>query len=72
MRYLSTRGGQPVSAAVAIVSGISPSGGLYVPEAFPHEDLSDLYGKGATYQETAFRIMHPYLPETGEEKLRTS
>lgn len=70
MRYLSTRGGQPVSAAGAIVSGISPSGGLYVPEAFPHEDLSDLYGKGATYQEAAFRIMHPYLPETGEEKLR--
>ena len=42
MKYLSTRGGQPVSAAQAIVSGISPSGGLYVPEEFPHIDLSDL------------------------------
>ena len=35
MRYLSTRGGEPVRAAEAIVRGISPSGGLYVPEEYP-------------------------------------
>ncbi|MEA4870815.1 Threonine synthase [bioreactor metagenome] len=62
MRYLSTRGGDPVSAAEAIVRGISPSGGLYVPEEYPKIDVAD--GVRGGYLATAHRVMKAYLSET--------
>ncbi len=68
MRYLSTRGGEPVGAAEAIVRGISPSGGLYVPETYPKIEV-DSSARGS-YQSTALRIMRAYLPEMNEKKLR--
>ena len=42
MKYLSTRGGEAVTAAQAIVQGISPTGGLYVPSSFPQLDIKSL------------------------------
>ncbi len=36
MQYFSTRGlDERVSAAEAIIRGLAPDGGLYVPENFP-------------------------------------
>ncbi|MEG1525140.1 MAG: threonine synthase [Clostridia bacterium] len=70
MRYLSTRGGETVSAAEAIVSGISPSGGLYVPEDFPLLNVASLIGKGYDYRQIACKVMRPYLPDTEEHTLR--
>lgn len=36
MRYISTRGqSPPVTVAAALLSGLAPDGGLYLPEAFP-------------------------------------
>jgi threonine synthase len=67
MRYLSTRGGDAVCAARAIVSGISPSGGLYVPESYPKIEFD--HQKRGSYQATALRIMRAYLPETDEKRL---
>jgi len=67
MQYLSTRGGEPVGAARAIVRGISPSGGLYVPEEYPKIEASN--SKRGSYQATALRIMRAYLPETDEQRL---
>lgn len=67
MRYLSTRGGEPVSAAEAIVRGISPSGGLYVPESFPR--VEPLFHDAGDYLSTALRIMRVYLPETDDRLL---
>ncbi|MEN6338794.1 MAG: threonine synthase, partial [Clostridiaceae bacterium] len=64
MRYLSTRGGEPVRAAEAIVRGISPSGGLYVPEEYPIIKAES--GERGSYQATALNIMRAYLPETDE------
>ena len=58
MRYLSTRGGDAVSAAQAIVMGISPSGGLFVPESFPKLDPASLSGN---YRADAFKVMSLYL-----------
>ena len=69
MRYLSTRGGEPVTAAQAILSGISGSGGLYVPEFFPALDPTELSGKGLDYRAIACRVMKPYLPDTTEDAL---
>lgn len=68
MRYLSTRGGEPVSAAEAIVRGISPSGGLYVPESYPK--VLPSFQKTVDYRETALRILRAYLPQTDEAQLR--
>ena len=67
MRYLSTRGGEPVRAAEAIVRGISPSGGLYVPEAYPEVNVET--GERGSYQATALRIMQAYFPEAEESAL---
>jgi len=68
MRYLSTRGGDSVSAAEAIVRGISPSGGLYVPESYP--SVSPDSRGNASYMDVALRVMRGYLPETDEAQLR--
>ena len=68
MRYFSTRGGEPVSAAQAIVRGISPSGGLYVPESYP--SVEPAAQADASYLDTALRVMRGYLPETDETLLR--
>ena len=67
MRYLSTRGGDPVSAAEAIVRGISPSGGLYVPEEYPEIDVADDVRGG--YLSTAHRVMKAYLAGTDSAEL---
>ena len=68
MKYLSTRGGEAVAAAQAIVQGICSSGGLYVPASFPQLDVESL---SADYRETAFAVMSRYLTETGPERLRS-
>lgn len=67
MRYLSTRGGDPASAAEAIVRGISPSGGLYVPESYPTIEWNN--GVRGGYLATAHRVMQAYLPDTSAEEL---
>ncbi len=65
MRFLSTRGGASVSAAEAIVQGISANGGLFVPESFP-EPGDFLHSP--SYSKTAYRIMSLYLDGmTGED-----
>ena len=64
MQFFSTRGGEAVSAAQAVVRGISPSGGLYVPGAFPELDLSFLCGHADDYRAIARHVMQPYLAET--------
>ena len=35
MYFISTRGGERVTGAQAIVQGLAKNGGLYVPETFP-------------------------------------
>lgn len=72
MHYSSTRGqSDQVSAAEAILKGLAPDGGLYVPESFPLLSLSDLnILKKVNYQERAFRIMSLFLPEFSEQELK--
>jgi threonine synthase len=62
MLYISTRNNcAPVTAPQAIELGMVPDGGLFVPESVP-EAGGDVRGC-ATYQETAKKILAPYLPE---------
>ncbi len=63
MLCLSTRGN---SAAVplnqAIVEGIAPDGGLYLPEQLPQINVAALLGS-ATYQQAALQVMQPFFSD---------
>jgi threonine synthase len=66
MRYVSTRGNyRDVSPAEAIVTGMVPRGGLFVPASVPELDVPRLYRLG--YHELALRVLTPLL--TGESAL---
>lgn len=44
MKYISTRGGGEVAASRAVIDGIAPDGGLYVPTEFVKLDCKKLLG----------------------------
>ncbi|MCL1965037.1 MAG: threonine synthase [Firmicutes bacterium] len=67
---ISTRGGGGVTASSAILRGIAPDGGLYVPEALPHftlENIRDLCG--LTYPERCQRVLSTLLDDYTFEEL---
>lgn len=64
MKFISTRGGEKVTGARAIVTGLSENGGLYVPEKFPQvsvEELGEMLEM--SYPERAAKILLKYLDE---------
>ncbi|WP_417724855.1 threonine synthase [Salipiger sp.] len=63
MRYISTRGQAPaLSFEEAMLSGLARDGGLYVPETVPSLGPADIRAlNGLSYEETAFRIMRPFV-----------
>ena len=64
MSFFSTRGGSVVTASQAILRGIAPNGGLYVPTIFPTVSLEDIAGmSGMTYTERATAILERYLDD---------
>ena len=70
MKFISTRGGEKVSAAQTIVAGLSANGGLYVPEKFPavpREELEEMLGM--SYPERAAKVLGKYLSEYDSKEL---
>ena len=70
--YKSTRNSNlKVTASEAILKGLAPDGGLFVPSELPKLDvtMSDL--KGKTYQEIAYLVMKQFLTDFTEEELKT-
>ena len=71
MKYISTRGQAPeLTFEEAMLTGLARDGGLYVPAEIPqlsHDDIKAL--SGLSYEETAFRVMRPFLGDcfTDEE-----
>ena len=62
MQYLSTRGqSAPVSGAQAVVQGLAPDGGLYMPDAIPEFDAYGCLAK--TPYEMASAIASAFLPD---------
>ena len=63
MRYVSTRGDTPACGFEdALLAGLAPDGGLFLPEAWPTlsaREIKTLGGK--SYPELAARLMTPYL-----------
>ncbi len=68
MNYKSTRGGTGVSASSAIVKGLAPDGGLYVPESFPHIDNLKTFC-ALSYKERAKAVLSSFLTDFTEEEV---
>lgn len=61
MRYVSTRNAEHTATLdEAILRGIAPDGGLYVPEAFPSVDL-DALAQARGLPEVAERLLAPFF-----------
>lgn len=70
MKFISTRGGEKVTGAQAIVKGLSDNGGLFVPEKFPQisaEEMDEMLGM--SYPERAAKVLFRYLDDYGEKEL---
>lgn len=70
MAFISTRGGDSVTASQAILRGLAPNGGLYVPEQFPHLTLDDIAAlTDMDYRQRALTILSGYLDDFTAEEL---
>jgi threonine synthase len=59
MRYISTRGqAPPVSFLDAVLAGMAPDGGLYVPESWPGGPTSDLGRSNVAHGHFSFCAIH--------------
>ncbi len=72
MLYHSTRdNSRRVASAQAIVSGLAPDGGLYVPEYLPEFTLDDISALSEMdYPSLAARVLARYLDDYSEDELR--
>lgn len=69
MKYISTRGNaQPIIAEKAILEGLAPDGGLYIPQSFPtlpsKKALEDL-----SYPALCAKILSPFFSLINEAQL---
>ncbi|HEX2561709.1 threonine synthase [Phenylobacterium sp.] len=73
MRYVSTRGGAPAVGFVdAVLGGLAPDGGLYVPQEWPsfrHEEIAGFAGR--PYAEVAAAVLGKFAGDelTADEAL---
>ncbi|WP_083100903.1 threonine synthase [Pseudophaeobacter leonis] len=71
MKYISTRGQAPeLTFEEAMLTGLARDGGLYVPAEIPQMGREEIAALGGlSYEETAFRVMRPFLGDcfTDEE-----
>ncbi|MGX9355313.1 threonine synthase [Roseobacteraceae bacterium S113] len=70
MHYISTRGLAPaLTFEEAMLSGLARDGGLYVPETIPQMSVDEIRAlQGQSYEETAFRVMHPFVGESFDDE----
>ena len=73
LRYRSTRSGAAsVSSARALLEGLAPDGGLYLPERLPPLDPRVLSEEPLSYPELAYLVLRPWFPDLPEEGLRAA
>ena len=69
--YKSTRDSElKVTASEAILKGLAPDGGLFVPERIPELDVSLDELKSMDYKQTAYHVMKQFLTDFTEEELK--
>ncbi|GJL93499.1 threonine synthase [Hyphococcus sp.] len=66
MKYISTRGGCPaVDFESALLAGLAPDGGLYMPEAWPHLSVDEARAIGEMpYAQAAAEILSRFTGES--------
>ncbi|MGD1888387.1 MAG: threonine synthase [Cohaesibacteraceae bacterium] len=66
MLYHSTRGGpERLTFADALLAGLAPDGGLYVPESFPQFSQDEFRAfRGQPYADVAFAVIKPFVGGT--------
>ena len=70
MQMLSTRGAAAVSPSAAILRGLAPDGGLYVPAEFPSFSLAEIAALGKmSYEQRALTVLERFLPDFTREEL---
>jgi len=63
MKFVSTRNASlQVTASEAILQGLAPDGGLYVPEFFPSLGLINIH-EISSYPELAFEVLTPFFED---------
>ena len=63
LQLVSTRGhAPPVDITTAILSGLAPDGGLYVPDSWPQLDPADLNAR-AGFPSLAAGVLHLFTPD---------
>ena len=69
--YHSTRNAEKtLTASQAILQGIAPDGGLYVPDHIPALDIALDRLADMTYQELAYEVMKKFFDDFTEEELK--
>ena len=71
MMMRSTRGAAAVTPSMAILRGLAPDGGLYVPESFPaftQDEIASL--AGMDYEARACFVLSRFLPDFSREELQ--
>ncbi|MCR5304166.1 MAG: threonine synthase [Lachnospiraceae bacterium] len=72
MRYMSTRSGDEFfSPSEAVLKGIAPDGGLFVPESVPKLPFAPGKCPDMTYRECAQQIMGLFLDDYTEDEMRS-
>ncbi|MBQ8092952.1 MAG: threonine synthase [Clostridia bacterium] len=67
----STRGNESVNPSLAILRGLAPDGGLYVPETFPEFTLETITALAELpYEARALQILSKFLPDFTEDELK--
>ena len=70
MKYKSTRGHkEEISSAAAVIRGLAPDSGLYVPEHVPSLPCSIKYLENLPYKDLAGKILGSFLTDFTEEEL---
>lgn len=72
IQYKSTRDGSvKLNASEAILRGLAPEGGLYVPERIPKLDKTLAELASMDYKQTAYEVMKLFLTDFTEEELKS-
>ena len=62
MKYFSTRGHGPVTFTGALLDGLAPDGGLYLPEEYPQFSADQIASfKQKSFKQIAVEIMAPFM-----------
>ena len=65
MKFVSTRGGTaPTGIDAALIAGLAPDGGLYVPESIPSFDASTAHAASPSLAATAAEALAPYFADS--------